>query len=197
MIPRRGYVFVISSPSGGGKTSVVRGMLRRFPQLARSISMTTRSPRPGECHGRDYRFVSRRAFDRLRRSGALLEWAKVHGAYYGTPKAPIAKTLGRGRDAILSIDVQGARQIRRTFGPQAVLLFLLPPPVGVLRARLAKRRAESATAIRTRLAAAKRETACAGWYDHRVPDDTLRKTVTRVGTILARYRARSRRQRRG
>ena len=192
-----GRVFVISSPSGGGKTSVVQRLLRRMPRLIRSVSVTTRAPRPGERQGRDYRFISPNTFARLRQTGALLEWARVHGAYYGTPKAPIASALARGRDVMLSIDVQGARQIRRALRTQAVLIFLLPPPLEGLRERLLRRRTETAAAIRTRLAAAKRETACAAWYDHRVPNDTLAKTIVRVGAILARYRVRSRRQRRG
>ncbi len=199
MTPRRasGRVFVISSPSGGGKTSVVQRLLRRMPRLVRSVSVTTRAPRHGECQGRDYRFVSQGAFVRLRRTDALLEWARVHGAHYGTPRTPIVEALARGRDVMLSIDVQGARQIRRALRRQAVLIFLLPPPLEGLRERLLRRRTETTAAIRTRLTAAKRETACAAWYDHRVPNDTLTKTVARVGTILARYRARSRRQRRG
>lgn len=199
MTPRRapGHVFVISSPSGGGKTSVVQRLLRRMPRLARSVSMTTRAPRPGERQGRDYRFVSRSAFARLRRTDALLEWARVHGAYYGTPRRPVVEALARGRDVLLSIDVQGARQIRRTLHRQAVLIFLLPPPVERLRERLLRRRTHTTAAIRTRLTAAARETACAAWYDHRVPDDTLSKTVARVGAIIARHRAGSRRQRRG
>ena len=194
---RPGLVFVISSPSGGGKTSVVQRLLRRTPRLMRSVSVTTRAPRDGEHHRLDYQFVSRDAFARLRRTAALLEWAKVHGAYYGTPRAPIAEAIIHGRDVLLSIDVQGARQIRRALGAQAVLIFLLPPALDGLRERLVRRRTETAATIRTRLAAAKRETACAAWYDHRVPNDTLTKTVTRVGRIIARYRARARRQRRG
>lgn len=183
--PRRpGRVFVISSPSGGGKTTVVERLKRRVPRLVRSVSVTTRPPRRGERHGREYRFVSSAVFERMKRSGELLEWAKVHGERYGTPKRPIAQALAHGRDALLSIDVQGARKIRRLLGRQAVLIFLLPPSRAALRRRLMRRRTESAQAIRQRLAAATREAACARWYDYAVVNDRLRETVARVQAIV-------------
>ena len=180
----RGRVFVISSPSGGGKTTVVERLLRAAPNLTRSVSVTTRPPRTGERHGRDYRFVTPAAFERLRGTGALLEWARVHGACYGTPKAPVARTLARGRNVVLSIDVQGARQIRRALGDQAVLVFLVPPSMRRLRERLRGRRTESPAAIRRRLAAARRELSCAAWYDHRVVNDRLGRTVAAVKRIV-------------
>ncbi len=180
----RGRVFVISSPSGGGKTTVVERLLRTAPALVRSVSVTTRAPRPGERDGRDYRFVTPAAFDRLRGTGALLEWARVHGACYGTPKAPVARTLARGRDVVLSIDVQGARKIRRALGKRAVLVFLVPPSMRRLRERLHGRRTESPAAIRRRLAAARRELSCAAWYDHRVVNDRLGRTVAAVKRIV-------------
>ena len=175
---------MISSPSGGGKTTVVERLLRAVPRLERSVSVTTRPPRPGERQGRDYRFVTPEAFERLRRSGALLEWARVHGAYYGTPKAPVARLLARGRSVVLSIDVQGARQIRRSLGCQAVLVFLVPPSMRRLQERLRGRRTESPSAIRRRMAAARRELACAAWYDHRVVNDRLGPTVAAVKRIV-------------
>ena len=182
---RPGRVFVISSPSGGGKTTVVRRLLRTRPGLARSLSVTTRAPRPGERRGRDYRFVSLEGFERLRRSGALLEWANVHGAAYGTPKRSVMQTLAKGRDIVLSIDVKGARQVRRALGRRAVLVFLLPPSMRHLRQRLMQRRTETPSAIRRRLAAAKRELACASWYDYTVVNDRLDQTVNIVGAIVA------------
>jgi guanylate kinase len=193
MMPRSaavGRVYVVSSPSGGGKTTVVAGLRQRIPRLGRSISMTTRARRPGERDGRHYRFVSPAAFQRLRRAGQLLEWARVHGAYYGTPKAPIVRALARGRSVVLSIDVQGARQIRRVLGPRAVLIFLLPPPRRELRQRLLRRRTDSPAAIRRRLAAARREVACAAWYDHQVASDRLAPTVRRMQRIIAAHEQR-------
>ena len=182
---RPGRVFVISSPSGGGKTTVVRRLLRTTPGLARSLSVTTRAPRSGERRGRDYQFVSPAAFQRLRRSGSLLEWATVHGASYGTPKRRVMRVLAKGRDIVLSIDVNGARQVRRALGRRAVLVFLLPPSMRRLRQRLMRRRTETPAAIRRRLAAAKRELACAAWYDYTVINDRLDQTVNIVGAIMA------------
>ena len=187
---RQGRVFVISSPSGGGKTTVIAQLRRKIPRLVRSVSVTTRRPRLGERQGRDYRFLSVAAFRRLQRSGELLEWAKVHGAYYGTPKRPILRTLASGRDVILSIDVQGARQVRRALGKQAVLVFLLPPSLAQLRARLMRRRTETRAAIRERLAAATRELACVSWYDYRVLNDRLRPAVSHVAAIIRANRFR-------
>ena len=179
-------MFVISSPSGGGKTTVVARLRRRLPRLVRSVSVTTRPPRPSERRGRDYRFVSPEAFHRLRRRRQLLEWARVHGAWYGTPKPPVLRALARGQDVVLSIDVQGARQIRRALGARAALIFLMPPSLARLRRRLARRRTDSASAIHQRIAAARRELACAGWYDYRVVNDRLEQTVAQVKAIVAR-----------
>jgi guanylate kinase len=185
-----GHVFVVSSPSGGGKTTVVERLRSRLPTLERSVSVTTRPPRPGERNGRDYRFVSRPAFERMRRGKQLLEWAHVHGAWYGTPKRPVQQTLARGRDIVVSIDVQGARQMRRALGSQAVLVFLLPPSMEQLRSRLMRRRTDTPEAIRKRLAAARREIACAAWYDHRVVNDRLDQTVNAMKAIVRRHRTR-------
>lgn len=183
--PRRvGHVFVISSPSGGGKTTVVDRLRRRLPRLKRSVSVTTRPPRPGERNGRDYYFVSEQRFGQLRRRKQLLEWAKVHGAYYGTPRRPVLDTIARGRDMILSIDVQGARQIQRALGRRAVLVFLLPPSIADLRRRLQQRRTDTSEAIRKRLAASRRELACASWYDVRVVNDHLERAVRDVLAVV-------------
>ena len=181
---RRGRVFVISSPSGGGKTTVVNALMRRMRRLARSVSVTTRPARPGERDGRDYRFISPRAFRALQRRGRLLEWARVHGQYYGTPKQPLMEALARGRDAILSIDVQGARQVRRMLGRNAVLIFLLPPSLDQLQRRLVKRRTEGAATIRKRMTAARREMACAAWYDHCVINDRLDQALHELQAII-------------
>ena len=186
--PARGRVFVISSPSGGGKTTVVNRLCRRMPRLVRSVSVTTRPARRDERQGREYQFVSPATFGRLRKSGQLLEWAKVHGAYYGTPKRPILQALTRGRDVLLNVDVQGARQVRRKLGTRAMLIFLLPPSLQELRRRLMGRRTDTAASVRRRLAAAKRELSCAAWYDCAVVNDRLRETVARVGAVITAQR---------
>lgn len=183
---RPGRAFVLSSPSGGGKTTVVQRLRRALPTLARPVSVTTRAPRVGERRGRDYRFVSPAAFHRLRRAGALLEQARVHDAWYGTPRRPLLQALARGRDAVLSIDVQGARQVRRALGTRAVLIFLVPPSMASLRQRLVRRRTDSPAAIRRRLAQARRELACAAWYDYRVVNDRLARAVRDVAAIIQR-----------
>lgn len=181
---KTGHVFVISSPSGGGKTTVADRLCEALPRLVRSVSATTRAPRSGERPGKDYRFVTVEAFTALIRNKELLEWASVHEAYYGTPKAPVAAALHRGRDVILSIDVQGAQQIQRTLGRRAVLIFLMPPSMEQLRRRLKQRKTDSPEAIRRRLAAARREMACASWYDHVVINDQLDHAVEQVREII-------------
>ena len=168
---------------------MVERLRRRIPRLVRSVSVTTRAPRTGERRGRDYRFISVAAFRRLKRSGQLLEWAKVHGACYGTLKRPIAQALAHGKNAVLSIDVQGARQVRRALRKHAVLIFLLPPSMARLRQRLLRRRTETPSVIRRRLQAARREIACASWYDHRVVNDRLGRTVRAVEQIMTAERA--------
>jgi guanylate kinase len=184
-----GRLFVVSGPSGGGKTTVVSALLKRMPRLMRSVSVTTRPKRSSERQGVHYRFVSPRAFERLRAGGGLLEWARVHGACYGTLRAPVERALARGREMVLSIDVQGARQIRRRLGSRAVLVFLKPPSLRELKTRLTKRRTDSPDAIRRRLAAAKRELACSRWYDAVVVNRRVAETVTRVNAIIVAERA--------
>lgn len=179
-----GRVFVISSPSGGGKTTVIRRLVRGRRAFARSVSVTTRPRRAGERNGRDYRFLTHGQFERLRRRRGLLEWAKVHGAYYGTPKQPVLETLARGKNIILSIDVQGARAIRRALKNRAVLIFLLPPSMKQLKERLLQRRTETAESLKRRLRAAYREIACAKWYDYAIVNDRLSQTVAQARAIL-------------
>ena len=188
--PRRGKLFVISSPSGGGKTTVVQALLRQIPGLVRSVSVTTRPRRPSERQGVAYRFVSRQQFERLRVCGELLERATVHQASYGTPRTPVERALARGRDVILSIDVQGARQLRRRFGSRAVLVFLLPPSLEDLTARLIRRQTETPEGIRQRLQTARRELSCVKWYDYAVINRRLQEAIGQVKAIVIAERVR-------
>ena len=185
-----GKVFVVSSPSGGGKTTIVRAILRRVPKLARSISVTTRPRRPEERARVDYRFVAEPQFAALREQGGLLEWAQVHQAYYGTPRRWVEQRIASGWDVILSIDVQGAQQVRKHLGKRSVLVFLLPPSMRDLRNRLINRRTDSADSIRHRLQAAKRELACARWYDYQLVNRDLDRAVDELEAIITAERLR-------
>lgn len=186
----RQKLFVVSGPSGGGKTTLVHRLLAGVPALVRSVSVTTRPRRPFERDGVDYRFLSSETFRRLRAREELIEWARVHGAYYGTPRAPVERALARGRDVVLSLDVQGARQVRRQYGAQAVLVFIMPPSLRVLRARLVKRRTETAQAIRRRLQAAHREMACSQGYDYAVINRRIGEAVEQLTAIVMAERVR-------
>ena len=149
-----------------------------------SVSMTTRAPRPGEADGREYFFVSREAFEETIASGGLLEYAQYNGNYYGTPRKMVEEELAQGRDVILEIEVQGARQVRKAF-PQAVSIFILPPSYEILCERLAGRGTESPQVVENRLAQAKRELLCAGEYDYIIVNgdvETARKQLQAVLT---------------
>ena len=189
---KKGHVFVISGPSGGGKTTVVERLCQKLPRLVRSVSVTTRKPRPKERPGKDYQFISVDVFNAMIREKQLLEWAAVHEAYYGTPKQPVISALNRCRDVVLSIDVQGAQQIQRALGKRAILIFLMPPSMEQLRERLQQRRTEVPAAIERRLAVARQEMVCASWYDHAVINDELERAVSRVLVIIQGVRTKGR-----
>ena len=192
--PRSRCAFVLSGPSGGGKTTLAQVLLAQVPALRRTVSVTTRPPRHSERPGADYHFVSAQAFTRLRRQGRLLEWARVHGAYYGTPRAEVERAWRRRHDALLCIDVQGARQVRRRLGRTAVLIFLLPPSLEDLKRRLQQRRTESADAIGARLRVARRELACVRWYDYAVVNQRVDEASKQLAAIVAAERLRADRQ---
>jgi len=178
---------VISGPSGVGKGSVVRLLLERDPTLYFSVSITTRPPRPGEEDGRHYRFVSEERFDELLQEGAFIEWAEVFGHRYGTPAGPVEAAREGGRDAVLEIDVQGARTVRARV-PDAVLVFLTPPSGVELARRLRARGTEDEAELARRLEVAERELEQAAWFDHVVENDELKRAATDVAAIIERYR---------
>jgi guanylate kinase len=177
-------LFVISSPSGGGKTTVVQHLCTRLPQLKRSVSVTTRPPRLGERDGVDYTFVADKAFERMRSEGQLLEWAQVHGHSYGTPRAFIEEALAQGQSVVSCIDVQGARAVRQHLKDRTVLIFLMPPSLEALKERLQGRSTETRDALQTRLAAAREELDCAAWYDFRVVNADLEEAVNQIESII-------------
>ena len=193
-------IFVVSAPSGCGKTTLCRKLLAGRLGLAGSVSVTTRPPRPGEKDGADYRFVSDAEFRRMAASGEFLEYESNFGASYGTPIAPVRQALSAGRSVLLSIDVKGAMKVRAAFPRASVLIFILPPSIPALRKRLEKRMSDSGEAIARRLALAEKEMACREKYDHRVINDdldtayhALRKIIQ---TELGRREAARRRPRR-
>ena len=188
---RKGLLFVLSAPSGSGKTTLMERLLRWDQELVRSVSMTTRSPRPGERHGREYWFVTPARFAAERGHGALLESAQVLHHWYGTPRRFIEASRRRGRDVLLGIDVQGARQIKRS-GYPAVTIFIQPPGMAALRQRLRHRGTETPTQIRARLDLARRELRCVPEYDYVVVNDRLGDAVAQLTAIITAERCRVR-----
>ena len=177
-------VMVLSAPSGAGKTTLARRLRERNPDLVVfSVSATTRDPRPREVDGHDYHFVPRDEFLRMRDEGELIEWAEVHGNFYGTPLDNVRKAVARGQHLLLDIDVQGARQIRERV-PEAVLVFVLPPSGAVLVERLRGRGTEDAARLRRRLTNAEEEVRTAPEFDHVVINDDLDTVVRELEMIL-------------
>jgi len=173
-----------------GKGTVVRRVLRAAPDLVLSVSVTTRPRRSTEREGVDYVFVGDADFDRMIEAGELLEWAEVFDSRYGTPAEPIRRALESGRNALVEIDVQGARQVRDRL-PEAVLIFLEPPSIGELRRRLRLRGTEDPERLERRLAKAEQELEAAAWFDHRVVNDDLERAASQVAAIIEASQSRS------
>lgn len=185
----RGYLVVISAPSGGGKTTVIRRLLEhREPDFMYSVSATTRAPRPGEQHGRDYFFLSMEEFMSRANDGGFIEWAKVHGNYYGTPKEAVDGWLRAGKLIFMDLDVQGGINVKKQYGDRAILVFIMPPSRESLRDRLMGRNTDSPQAIQTRLDNAAAEMQMAKHFDHVVVNHNLDDTVAAVRTIINQYR---------
>ncbi len=186
---RRGRLFVLSGPSGAGKGTVRKEVFRRVEGLFFSISCTTRSPRPGEVDGVDYRFISREDFVRRIEAGEFLEWAEVHGNLYGTLWSDVENTLSSGRDVVLEIDVKGAFQVMKRC-KDTVSIFLAPPSTEELERRLKNRGSEDEVTIALRLKNALSEMAEADKYDHLVVNDDLEHAVEDLERIVDLYRSR-------
>lgn len=187
---KRRMLVVLTSPSGGGKTTIVRTLLERDPLLAYSISTTTRPPRPGEVNGKDYEFVTRKQFEHLVAEDQFLEWAEVHGNLYGTRRDAVEKILADGRDVLLDIDVQGAMSLRHK-PLDAVLIFLAPPSMEVLEQRLRQRRQDPEEEIARRLRNACEEMHAASRFDYIVMNDRLDDAIAAVEAIIAAERSRT------
>jgi guanylate kinase len=184
-----GSIFMVVAPSGAGKSTLVNALLARDGGIELSISFTTRAPRPGEADGREYHFVDRAGFVARRDRGDFLEWAEVHGNFYGTSRPWIAGRLGAGRDVLLEIDWQGARQVRRAF-PHAVGIFILPPSIEALEARLHKRGQDSPQVITRRLLAAGSEIAHAPEFDYVVVNERFERALDELAAVVTATRLR-------
>src|SRR5581483_7628374 len=189
-IERRGTLFVVSAPSGAGKTTLCREARLRVPGLAYSVSCTTRAPRAGEVDGSDFRFVSRETFTAMRDRGELAEWASVHGNLYGTPARPLESALREGRDVLLDIDTQGAAQLRRRY-PEAVLIFIVAPSMAELEQRLRERRSDAEAEIARRLRRAREEVAMWRAYDYLVVNRDLKEATDQLTAIIVAERSRT------
>ncbi|MCA9503358.1 MAG: guanylate kinase [Spirochaetaceae bacterium] len=185
--PRRGHVFVIAAPSGTGKTTICRRILASDPRLVVSVSHTTRAPRKGERDGVDYHFVDDRSFRRLVEQQAFLEHAEYNGRQYGTSFRAIEEPLAAGRDVVLEIEVQGAAQVRERL-PDACLIFLLPPNLEVLEARLRGRGTDEESVIQKRMALVDRELAAARIFDYAIVNDDLERAVADVLEVIGAVR---------
>jgi len=186
---RRGLLFIVSAPSGTGKTTLVERLVQRVPNLRMSRSYTSRSARVGEQDGVDYNFITRDRFESMAREGAFLEWADVFGSYYGTSAGDTDAALSRGEDVVLVIDVQGARQVRSR-GIETVGIFVLPPSSAILEQRLRGRSKDSAEQIARRLAVACSEVGEYTQYEYVVINDELDAAVERLQSIVIAERAR-------
>jgi len=192
MKKRKGRIFVLSSPSGGGKTSVCEQLKKENFGVRFSVSATTRNPRANEKNGRDYIFLSEERFKKLRAQGKFLEWTYNFGDLYGTPKDFVKKIISSGMDVVLAIDVKGAMQIKK-MDRSSALIFLLPPSFRLLKKRLKSRSTEDKETIAKRLKIAERELSYSKRYDYTVVNNSLREAVDTVKSIITAERNRVRR----
>ncbi|AZY49290.1 guanylate kinase [Bordetella avium] len=189
MSAHSGNVFMVVAPSGAGKSSLVRALLDRDPSIVLSISSTTRAPRPGEQDGRDYHFVTKEAFLAQREANNLLEWAEVHGNFYGTPRGRIDAATAAGQDVLLEIDWQGARQVKQRY-PEAIGIFILPPSIEALQERLKARGQDSEQVISRRLLAAGGEIAHAPECEYVIINQEFSLALSELTQIISAARLR-------
>lgn len=191
--PSKGVLYIVSAPSGAGKTSLVKALLKSDPAIRLSVSYTTRAPRPGETGGRDYHFVDRADFEKMLADGEFLEHAEVYGNFYGTSKGSISRDLNAGHDVLLEIDWQGAAQVKTHF-PDAASIFILPPSFSALRTRLKGRGQDSEDVIERRLAAAAHDVAHADAFDYIMVNDDFDHAVLDLVAITRSVRLEAARQ---
>ncbi len=193
-IHRRGFLLVLSSPSGAGKTTITRRLIERDPSLSLSVSVTTRPPRPGERDGTDYRFIDQARFDAMVAQGELLEHATVFDHNYGTPRQPIEAALAAGRDIVTDIDWQGTQQLTESFRHDLVTVFVLPPSMAALEARLKMRAQDSAEVVAGRMAKSAEEMSHWSEYDYVIVNHAIDESVAEVQAIVIAERLRRSRQ---
>ncbi len=193
-IARRGLCLVIAAPSGAGKSSITRALLEQDDLLSLSVSVTTRQPRPGEVEGTHYYFRTQAQFDALIEQGALLEWARVFGRGYGTPRAPVEAALAEGRDVVFDIDWQGHQQLRAALPGDVVGVFVLPPSLQALEARLRLRAGDDGAEIERRMNAARAEIAHWAEFDHIIVNADLSHAIEATKAILQAARLATPRQ---
>lgn len=193
-IRRNGLMLVLSSPSGAGKSTIARTLLESDPEFLLSVSVTTRPRRSSEAEGVHYYFKSVHDFELLRDGGDLLEWAKVHGNFYGTPKKPVEEAIASGRDMLFDIDWQGAAQLREKMREHVVSVFVLPPTMKELLARLKRRAEDPEAVIATRLKNARREIEQWRDYDYVIVNDDLDRAFASIRAIVAAERLRRERR---
>ena len=180
---KKGLLIVVSGPSGTGKGTVCGELLDSMPELAYSISATTRAPRAGEVDGKNYYFLTKERFEELISEGGFLEYANVYGNYYGTPLVKIQERLAEGNDILLEIDTQGALEVMKKC-PDGLFIFLLPPSLGELERRIRGRGSETEESLKKRLGNAKAEIAIGEKYEYVVVNDTVKKAVARIKSII-------------
>jgi len=187
-IERRGLLLVLSSPSGAGKTTLSRRLIEADGEIAMSVSVTTRAPRPGEIDGKDYRFIDEAAFNRMRDAGELLEWARVFDNFYGTPRAPVVATIAKGRDILFDIDWQGAQQLSEKMKHDVVRVFILPPSATVLSERLRARAQDAEAVVKRRMAEASDEISHWPEYDYVIVNVNVDASLAGLAAIVAAER---------
>lgn len=187
-IERRGLLLVLSSPSGAGKTTLSRALLGIDQTIELSISVTTRKPRAGEVHGKDYFFVNEETFTRMRSQDELLEWAKVFGNFYGTLRKPVDEAISNGKDVLFDIDWQGAQQLAEKMSGDLVRVFILPPSVSVLASRLKGRGLDSSEVVSKRMEEASSEISHWAEYDYVIVNEDLEESLEKLNSILAAER---------
>ena len=190
---KSGNLFIISAPSGTGKTTLLKKILNDMEKVAFSVSHTTRTRRPDELEGIDYFFIDRNSFTTMQQQGLFLEWAEVHGNLYGTSRKAVEAAIDQGLDIILDIDVQGARQVKEKLGDKGVYIFVAPPSLVELKGRLAARSTEPESVIATRLANAEEEMKNIAHYDYVIINDIIDHAVEVLKSIIVAERSRNRR----